>query len=67
MIKCSCGFEDCATRMTLNLSPKKKLFLEVENTEGEERLWANIFLDANGIVELIAELKQKLNTLTEEV
>ena len=62
-IKCTCGKETCRTELHVgSVSPPHCLELWSMCKEGHETL---MYLDANAIVQLIADLKQGLVNLTE--
>ncbi len=59
MVKCSCGDADCKIKVTISgVSDTVEVWFIDKN--GKETL---MYLDANGIVDLVYELRKALNSL----
>lgn len=63
MVDCSCGDKGCKSHLSFESSSGNSVLVRLE--QGDER-WATMYLDANGIVELIHELKRILRELADK-
>ena len=62
IVRCACGKEDCAWEIKFLSERERLLVIEDRSPDGEE---IELYLDANGMVALIKELKEHLLALTE--
>ena len=60
IVRCACGKEDCAKE--IKFLGERLLVIEDRSPDGKE---IGLYLDANGMVALIKELKEHLLALTE--
>ena len=59
MVKCACGNKDCDTVLEIEDTSCSTVFMRMEETKESAR-YCTIYLNANGIVELIRELRKAL-------
>jgi hypothetical protein len=62
MISCGCGDKKCLARISLDNPRNGSLFVTLENRER----YASMYLDANGVVQLIHDLRRALLEMTDD-